>query len=337
MTSPLFTIFLPSYNGGDYLKQCVQSVLQQQYKNFELVILDDGSTDGSLQWLATIKDSRLRVLESSHLGIVENWRRSLEIDKAPWMTFIGQDDLLDPDYLTVIHTLIQQDPDADIYHTRFRYIDASGALMKHSRPLPQIESAAEYIAALFGGARDTHGTGYMLRSSRYDEVGGIPDFEKLLFADDALWITMMRRNGKRASNKECFSCRAHSASVGNSASWREWQRSMSRYIAFLRHVAEEDSAFEAALNEHGFNYFSLWRDSFCRRALVERSKRNQRLKRAELDLIIGPIDNLAPPSSCQIVESRALKAHRTINSLWLLRQIYRLYIVCRYGKKHLEV
>jgi len=62
-----FTICLPSYNGGDYLKACVESVLAQTYPNFELVVLDDASTDGSLDWLAGVGDRRVRVCPA--------WRR----------------------------------------------------------------------------------------------------------------------------------------------------------------------------------------------------------------------------------------------------------------------
>jgi glycosyltransferase involved in cell wall biosynthesis len=57
MKSASFTLFLPSYNGGEYLKECVRSVLAQSYRDFELVVLDDCSSDGSLQWLATIDDT----------------------------------------------------------------------------------------------------------------------------------------------------------------------------------------------------------------------------------------------------------------------------------------
>jgi hypothetical protein len=58
--------------------------------------------------------------------------------------------------------------------------------------MPERETAAEYLAALFSGERDTHAAGYLWPSQRYEDVGGIPLFKGLLFADDALWFKLMQ-------------------------------------------------------------------------------------------------------------------------------------------------
>ena len=85
-----FTIIIPSYNGGLYLQQCVQSVLSQTYRDLELAVLEDGSTDGSLEWLQSLDDGRLKIYPvSDNVGIVENWARILEIPKGEYMTILG--------------------------------------------------------------------------------------------------------------------------------------------------------------------------------------------------------------------------------------------------------
>ena len=106
-----FTLIIPSYNGGDYLKACIAAIQAQTDPDFALAVLDDGSTDGSLEWLAGLDEPRLTVYPApEHLGIVQNWGRALEIPKAEFMTILGQDDLLDPDYLAVMDALTQGAP-----------------------------------------------------------------------------------------------------------------------------------------------------------------------------------------------------------------------------------
>ena len=212
MTTPSFTVIVPSYNGGAYLKACVQSIQAQTFPHWALAVLDDGSTDGSLAWLQSLDEPRLMVFPApEHLGIVRNWQRALTLPKAEWMTIVGQDDLLDPNYLAVMQRLTQECPDAGLYHAHFRFIDAPGKTIRACRPLPARETAAEYLTALFSGTRDTYGTGYLMRSARYEAAGGIPVWEKLLFADDALWITLMEGADKATAPEACFSCRPASA------------------------------------------------------------------------------------------------------------------------------
>ena len=117
------------------------------------------------------------------------------------MTIIGQDDLLGPGLTSPSWTrLTRAQPDAGLYHAHFRFMDARGKVTRPCRALPARETAAEYLTALFTGKRDTYGTGYLMRSARYEAVGGIPPFEKLLFADDALWMALDGRfvQGDRA-------------------------------------------------------------------------------------------------------------------------------------------
>ena len=101
-----FTIFVPVHNGGEHLKRCVESVLAQTLPDFDLVILENDSTDGSREWLATMRDPRVSVLPSERLlPIEENWGRALALPKNEFMTIFGHDDLMDPGYLAVMDEL----------------------------------------------------------------------------------------------------------------------------------------------------------------------------------------------------------------------------------------
>ena len=95
-----FSIILPVKNGGEYLKLCVKSILGQTCQDFNLIILDNNSQDGSLQWISSLGDPRIVIHPSSKsLTIEENWGRIKNIAKNEYMTMIGHDDILHEFYL----------------------------------------------------------------------------------------------------------------------------------------------------------------------------------------------------------------------------------------------
>jgi glycosyltransferase involved in cell wall biosynthesis len=205
-----FSIILPVKNGGEYVKECVQSILSQSYSDFNLHILENCSTDGTAEWLQTLKDGRIVIIPSeTSLSIEENWARILSIQRNEFMTIIGHDDLFDANYLQVMHDLINQYPDASLYQTHFRFIDAKGNFLKKCKPMDEKQTAAEFLHTLFIDSIDTTGTGYITRSKDYNAVDGIPSYPNLLFADHALWIKLTALKYKATASKECFLYRLH--------------------------------------------------------------------------------------------------------------------------------
>lgn len=184
MALPRFSILLPVRNGGHYLKVCVQSILEQSYPHFELHVLDNASTDDTVPWLTSMKDSRLRLWRAPHaLSIEDSWARIKDVPKQEFMTTIGHDDLFDPHFLEVTKAVIERHPDASLYQTGSRFINAQGKTIRRCRLVPERETAAQYLAARLTYQRDMFGTGYVIRSEDYDRLGGIPAFEKLLLAN----------------------------------------------------------------------------------------------------------------------------------------------------------
>ena len=124
-----FSIILPVKNGGDYVKECVDSILKQSYTDFNVFILDNNSDDGTLQWLQTIKDSRITIIPSSvSLSMEANWGRIKELPKHEYMTIIGHDDLFHEHYLQEMNHLETQAYEIARSHlgTSFNIIKSNG-------------------------------------------------------------------------------------------------------------------------------------------------------------------------------------------------------------------
>ena len=249
-----FTVFIPVKNGRNYIAPCVESILAQTCKNFDLVILGGYSTDGTCEWLRTLeaRDSRIKVIFSDReLGIEDNWHRILGVPKNEFMTIVGYDDLLDPDFLQVISETISKEPGSDLYLTHFRLIDGKGKLIRNCTPIPKYETAADFLASRWGGARDSFGTGYVMRSAVYDEIGGIPNYPDLLYADDALWMNFMRNKPKVTSHRVCFSYRYHLGSVSGSANLKAVFSGMKNYFDFLREMSNQNDELSYVVSLYG--------------------------------------------------------------------------------------
>jgi glycosyltransferase involved in cell wall biosynthesis len=94
---PKISVCVPTYNGANFLGECLDSILSQTFTDFELVIIDDRSSDNTVDIAKeyAAKDSRIEVaINPRNLGLVGNWNRCLEIAKGEWIKFVFQDDLL---------------------------------------------------------------------------------------------------------------------------------------------------------------------------------------------------------------------------------------------------
>ncbi|MCT0209044.1 glycosyltransferase [Synechococcus sp. CS-1332] len=99
--APRVSILLPVYNGISFLKAAVESVLSQTYFDYELIILDDGSTDGSSSVLSTLSDSRIRLIRQDNIGLAATLNRGISVARGTYVARQDQDDLSHPDRLAL--------------------------------------------------------------------------------------------------------------------------------------------------------------------------------------------------------------------------------------------
>ena len=88
---------IPVYRGEQFLGETMRSVLEQTYGDFELVVLDNASTDGTLAIARSFHDSRVRIVTNpTTLEQPDNWRKAVELSRAPLVKLLCADDLLHP-------------------------------------------------------------------------------------------------------------------------------------------------------------------------------------------------------------------------------------------------
>jgi len=102
MSEPKISVCIPTYNGEEYIAECLDSILVQTYDNFEILIIDDDSSDSTLEIAHSyaIKDKRIRIIKNKvNLGLVGNWNHCIKLSKGEWIKFVFHDDLIEPNCL----------------------------------------------------------------------------------------------------------------------------------------------------------------------------------------------------------------------------------------------
>ena len=149
----LVTVGLPVHNAMAYLPESVESILEQSAQDFQVLAIVDGSTDGSLEYLRSIRDARLRVIEQQHCGLTFTLNRMLRECRTPWLVRQDADDVSTPERLPRIVQAIRENPGAGMFYSNAAYHPQkkSVGLYRCTRGTPdQIRSVARagYLPAI---------------------------------------------------------------------------------------------------------------------------------------------------------------------------------------------
>lgn len=119
----MFSVVIPLYNKELSIQNTILSVLNQSYQNFEIVIINDGSTDGSVDAVKAIKDDRIRLIHQENQGV--SAARNLGIKEASyeWIAFLDADDLWETNHLEEIIKMMNTFPNEKVFVTSFEYSD----------------------------------------------------------------------------------------------------------------------------------------------------------------------------------------------------------------------
>ncbi len=136
------TVLMPVYNAGAYLSSAIESVLNQTHRDFELILINDGSTDASESVMRGYaeQDSRVQVMSHANCGMGESLNRALQVAQTDWVVRMDGDDLMHPERLARQIEFIQQHPDLKVTACLAQYISETG------KPLAQTTSDLTTIA-----------------------------------------------------------------------------------------------------------------------------------------------------------------------------------------------
>lgn len=131
----MFSVVIPLYNKELSIRNTIQSVLDQTCQDFEVVVVNDGSTDKSAAVVEAIEDDRIRLIHQKNQGVSAARNRGIQEARNEWVAFLDGDDLWEKAHLQEISLMMRKFPDEKVFVTSFEYSDKR-PMFRHPRSEP---------------------------------------------------------------------------------------------------------------------------------------------------------------------------------------------------------
>lgn len=198
----MFSVIIPLYNKAPYVAKAIESVLGQTYRDFEVIVIDDGSTDQSLEVAKTFENKSITIISQPNSGVSTARNNGVKLAKHPYICFLDADDWWHPTFLEEMKRLITDFPDAGIYGSGY-YIVKNGQERIAPIGVPQgfergiIDYCEVYAKTL---CMPLTSISVVIPKHIFDEEGGFKSQLKL-GEDFDLWIRIALKNKVILVNK----------------------------------------------------------------------------------------------------------------------------------------
>ena len=115
----MFTVVIPLFNKERHIERAVRSVINQTFQDFEIIVVDDGSTDNSVEEVLKIKDNRIKLIKQKNGGVSSARNKGIDESRFEYIAFLDADDAWKPNFLESINGVIEQYPKAGAYCTSY--------------------------------------------------------------------------------------------------------------------------------------------------------------------------------------------------------------------------
>lgn len=132
------SIVIPLYNSEKFIKDCIDSILNQTYKNFELIVVNDGSTDGSLEICKKVKDDRIILINQNNFGAPAARNNGLKKSTGEYIMFLDSDDILEKNAIEKLYNKIEKD-NSDLVYGKTIQIDENNNLCNEKVLTPKVD------------------------------------------------------------------------------------------------------------------------------------------------------------------------------------------------------
>ena len=230
---PLVSVIIPTYNGQRWLPESAQSVLSQTYANLELIIIDDGSQDGTRDIVESLcrKDSRVRAIYKANGGVATARNTGIAATQGKYVSLLDQDDLFEPSKIEHQTAYLERHPETDLVYGQYLVTDDVGRILKRQPAIPHItfrelwESCSIHLGAS------------LICKSTLEAVGRLN--EKVGWADDIDLVLRIAKRGKIAFQEGVvFRHRRHGKNT-SAADERDFYRMTLRALSVIGPFPEE--------------------------------------------------------------------------------------------------
>ena len=249
------SVLMSVYNGERYLRAAINSILSQSFGDFEFIIIDDGSEDGTWRVLTSYADPRIRLVRNEqNLGLTRSLNKGLALARGRYIARQDADDISMPQRFERQLSVFMRNPNAAAVFTAFNYIDENGEVKGTVYPPTDSQLIRE---SLFHVNPLCHGSA-MMRREAVDSVGGY-DISYATAQDRDLWLRLSDCFALEAIPEVLYQLRVYATSVSGRRRREQWRNAVRAAMsAFSRCGGVGLSARAVALHHFyvGLYYFS---------------------------------------------------------------------------------
>jgi CMP-N-acetylneuraminic acid synthetase/GT2 family glycosyltransferase len=214
-------VIITAHNYGKYLKQCIDSALNQTYDDYEVIVIDDGSTDNTPEILKEY-EGRVKIIKLLGVGLAGASNRGVEAAGGEYIIRLDADDFFDENILLIETKYLDDHPDVDLVFPDYYTVTEDGEVMDHVRQM----KIGEELRLLY---RNPLAAGALFRKKRFEELGGYTE-EEGYTEDYDLWIKFATKYKIANINLPLMYYRRHKGSMSSDRHWK---------TGAVRHVKEE--------------------------------------------------------------------------------------------------
>jgi len=216
MDNVTVTVLMPVFNGGKYIAEAIDSVIRQSYTHYELLIIDDGSTDNTLEVIRSFEDARIRVISQSNAGVAAALNKGLEHAKGKYIARFDADDVCLPSRLQVQVQFLDTHPDYIVVGSEAEYISEENDHLFHFKSYAHQNN--EIQKTLYTHCPFIHSS-VMFRKEVVTANGGYLELAHNM-EDYLLWIQISKAGKFHNLAQPLIKVRFNSASVTIDEKWR---------------------------------------------------------------------------------------------------------------------
>jgi len=229
--TPKLSVVMPVYNGGKYLKEAIESILSQTLVDFEFVIIDDGSSDNSVQIVESYSDERIRLIKNNHQGLVKSLNIGIENSGSEYIVRMDSDDVAVPERLEKLFNYMENNPGVAVCGSWANIINETGEKVGEMKyPLIENKVIKKYNLLHCPFIHPT----VIFRRDIIKRLGGYKNFKHA--EDYELWTRVLNKNLGHNLPEKLIDYRIHSNQVTKKVNLKmRFSGIVVRFLALIRY------------------------------------------------------------------------------------------------------
>lgn len=264
---PKLSVCVPTYNRVGYLSQALRTLTAQTFKEFELLVVDNCSTDETAALVESFGDPRIRFHRNErNVGSRENWNRCLDLARGEYVAICHDDDLYEPDFLRRGVGVLEENPGVAFLHTAVRVVDEEGRPLRVFRACPgdRVIPGHEAFVGYLSRSHDVVMSSVIARRSSYNAVERFtPDY---LCADFEMWLRLSLEGDVAYIATPLVSYRTHAESTSGEMDPARWYRENEEIV---RRAVKLAAGAIPGIAEREGEFILLTRRLWARRTLTQ--------------------------------------------------------------------